>query len=274
MRVVHISATDYSGGASRSAYRLHDGLRRLGLDSQMYVRIKLGRDPDVKLYEPRQDLRTRLTRTVRRFRLERAIRRYDKTSPHERTFFSQDRTMFYRDPLRSVPPSDLIQLHWVAEFLDYEAFFSWRPSKVPLVLTLHDMANFTGGCCYDMGCGKFVQKCGACPQLGSDDESDLTRRVWRRKQKYYESLNSDRVMVVTPSQWLGAEVSRSPLLSRFPRSVIPYGIDLDVFQPRDRRVAREVFRDTHGYAGTALHRRWHPRASQGLCFLVSSARRH
>jgi hypothetical protein len=36
------------------------------------------------------------------------------------------------------------------------------------------------------------------------------------------------------------QVGRSPLLGRFPRSVIPYGLDLEVFQPRDRRVAREV----------------------------------
>lgn len=206
----------------------------------MYVRIKLGSDPTVKLYEPRQDLRTRLLRTARRFRLERAVHRYNETCPLERTFFSQDRTMFYSDPLRHMPPGDLIQLHWVAEFLDYEAFFSWLPNKMPLVLTLHDMANFTGGCCYDMGCGRFAQECGACPQLGSGDESDLTRQIWRRKQKYYASLNPDRVMIVTPSRWLGAEVSRSPLLSRFPRSVIPYGLDLEVFQPRDRRVAREV----------------------------------
>ena len=206
----------------------------------MYVRIKLGSDPSVKLYEPRQDVRTRILRTTRRFRLERAVHRYDETSPLERTFFSQDRTMFYSDPLMHMPPGDLIHLHWVADFLDYEAFFSWLPNRMPLVFTLHDMANFTGGCCYDMGCGRFAQECGACPQLGSGDESDLTRQIWRRKQEYYESLNSDRVMVVTPSRWLEAEVSRSSLLSRFPRSVIPYGLDLEVFQPRDRRVAREV----------------------------------
>jgi glycosyltransferase involved in cell wall biosynthesis len=206
----------------------------------MFVRIKLGSDPSVKPYQPTEDLGARLVRTARRFSLERAVHRYDKSSPAGRTFFSQDRTMFHRDPLRQMPHADLIQLHWVADFIDYEAFFSWLPKQMPLVLTLHDMANFTGGCCYDMGCGKFAQQCGACPQLGSIDESDLTRQIWQRKQQYYNALDPERVRIVTPSRWLGAEVGRGPLLSRFPRSVIPYGLDLDVFQPRDRRVAREL----------------------------------
>src|SRR5262249_59392189 len=53
-------------------------------------------------------------------------------------------------------------------------------------------------------------------------------------------LDPDRVCLVTPSHWMEQQVGRSPLLRRFPRSVIPYGLDLEVFQPRDRRVAREV----------------------------------
>jgi len=64
--------------------------------------------------------------------------------------------------------------------------------------------------------------------------------VWRRKQKYYSVLDVKRLHIVTPSQWLGEEVKRSPLLSRFPRSVIPYGLDLEVFKPRDRSFSREV----------------------------------
>ena len=35
-------------------------------------------------------------------------------------------------------------------------------------------------------------------------------------------------------------VKNSPLLSRFPVTLIPYGIDLEEFAPRDRRFAREV----------------------------------
>ena len=102
------------------------------------------------------------------------------------------------------------------------------PPNKPLIWTLHDMANFTGGCCHDMACGKFTQRCGSCPQLGSQDESDLTRDVWLRKKTYYSSLNPERFHIVTTSRWLQRELGRSPLLSRFRNSVIPYGLDLQV----------------------------------------------
>lgn len=240
MRIVHISSWDGGGGAGRAAYRLHDGLRRLGQDSQMYVSAKQTADPSVQQYQPTLGLSAGLFRTARRLAIAKAIGRYAQSIPEEHTYFSDDRTVFYQDVAKQIPQSDLIQLHWVADFLDYGAFFSWLPKGMPLVWTFHDMANLTGGCCFDLGCGKFVEKCGACPQLGSHDKSDLTRQVWQRKKGHYSTLDPARVHIVTPSRWLADEVGRSPLLSRFSRSVIPYGLDLDVFQPRDRGVAREL----------------------------------
>jgi glycosyltransferase involved in cell wall biosynthesis len=206
----------------------------------MYVYNKSSNDPRTHRLQPRQD---RLSFHLRNFRylyLEHAIHRYDKTSSSDRTFFSDDRTPFYKDVCRQIPAADIINLHWVAEFLDYGAFFEWLPESMPLVWTLHDMAPFTGGCCYDLDCGKFMKNCGACPQLGSKDTFDITHGVWKRKEKYYRTLSPDRFHIVTPSRWLANDKERSPLLSRFPHSVIPYGLDLEVFCPRDRRAAREL----------------------------------
>src|SRR6266851_9795805 len=240
VRILHISTADNGGGASRAAYRLHDGLRRSGQDSRMYVLDKYTSDPQVRQFHSSRGRIEWIARNARRLRLNLAHRRYAKTSPPERTFFSEDRTPFYVDACRQMPEAELINLHWVAGFLDMGAFFGWLPEEMPVVWTLHDMASFTGGCCHAMGCERFTQQCGACPQLGSSDESDLTREVWRRKQKYYAALDPSKFHIVTPSRWLGEEVKRSSLLSRFDRSVIPYGLDTEVFQPRDRGVAREV----------------------------------
>jgi glycosyltransferase involved in cell wall biosynthesis len=240
LKILHISTADNGGGASRAAYRLHDGLRRSGQDSRMYVLDKYTSDPRVTQFQSSRGRIEWIARNARRLRLNLAHRRYAKTAPPERTFFSEDRTPFYVDACRQMPEAELINLHWVAGFLDLGAFFGRLPGSKPLVWTLHDMASFTGGCCHAMGCDRFTQQCGACPQLGSSDEGDLTRDVWRRKQKYYSALDPSRFHIVTPSRWLGEEVKRSPLLSRFPRSVIPYGLDTEVFQPRDRRFSREV----------------------------------
>src|SRR5690348_1716397 len=47
LSVLHLSTFDIVGGASRAAYRLHRGLRALGVPSRMLVRQKASDDPDV-----------------------------------------------------------------------------------------------------------------------------------------------------------------------------------------------------------------------------------
>ena len=47
-RVLHISASDAGGGAARSAFRIHDGLRSLGWSSRMLVGVRRTGDADVR----------------------------------------------------------------------------------------------------------------------------------------------------------------------------------------------------------------------------------
>ena len=65
----------------------------------------------------------------------------------------------------------------VAGFIDFPSFFAAVPPANPVVLTLHDVNHFTGGCHYAGSCRKFSMKCGACPQLGSQNEWDDSRRM-------------------------------------------------------------------------------------------------
>jgi glycosyltransferase involved in cell wall biosynthesis len=102
------------------------------------------------------------------------------------------------------------------------------------------MNAFTGGCHYDDGCGRYANRCGACPQLGSALPNDLSQRVWARKKRVFDRINPARLQLVTPSRWLAGEVKRSSLLRDFPVTVIPNGVDTDCFAPRDRQFARQV----------------------------------
>ena len=94
---------------------------------------------------------------------------------------------------------------------------------------------------YDLGCGKHLTRCDQCPQLPSQEENDLSAQIWDRKKALFDRINPDRLHIATPSSWLAEEVKRSPLLKRFPVSVIPNGIDLEDFAPRDKHSARNVF---------------------------------
>ena len=240
MKILHINTFDCNGGAARAAYRLHTGLRNLGADSLMYVVDKESHGPSVVQYQPPTRLLARISRTVRREVILRSLRRYESSAPLGLANFSDDRSVYVRDPWRSFPDHDLIHLHWIAGFVDYIAFFMSLSPRTPVVWTLHDMAPFTGGCHWNQGCPKFAQQCGACPQLGSHATSDWTRRVWERKHESLAGIPSNQLHVVTPSRWLQEERKRSSLLSRFSGSIIPYGLDTEVFAPRDRQAARDV----------------------------------
>ena len=128
------------------------------------------------------------------------------------------------------------------QFIDYRTFFAAVPQHTPVVRTLHDMSFFTGGCHTEVACGKYTTHCGACPQLGSHRTKDLSHQIWQRKRAAFESVQPDRLHLVTPSRWLASEAKRSSLLHKLPVTVIPHGLDTEVFRPQERDFAREVLR--------------------------------
>jgi glycosyltransferase involved in cell wall biosynthesis len=103
------------------------------------------------------------------------------------------------------------------------------------------MNAFTGGCHYSTGCRKFEKQCGACPQLGSSEDTDLSRTVWKRKRKAYRSSVKDSLLhIVTPSEWLAQEARRSTLFYDVPVHVIPNGIDANTYRPRNTQGLRRA----------------------------------
>jgi len=226
------------GGADRAAYRLHRGLRSHNCDSMMYVLKKESKDKTVVPFQPEYDFLIRLERYLNRIRIQRKSRIYTKTRPDGYEKFSDCRTIFGKQVIKQIPPSDVINLHWISNFIDLKSFFS--TVKVPVVWTLHDMNAFTGGCPYDYGCGGYMQDCGRCPQLGSSKQNDLSRWVWMCKKRTYEQLDPKRLHIVTPSRWLAQEVARSTLLKRFSVKVIPNGLNIFDFAPRNQKYAREA----------------------------------
>ena len=241
MRIVHLSTSDVSGGAARAAFRVHTGLKRLGHDSRMIVLRKSSGDETVSTLGIRGDLVGKLKRTIRRRRIEADFARYAATRPAGFELFSDDRTEHGGQLLKQIPDCDVINLHWVAGFVDYERFFGGIPANIPVVWRLADMAPLTGGCHYDHGCGKFTNRCGACPQLGSRDENDLSREIWTRKNASLARHRPSGIHLVATSNWIAAEAKRSSLLGEFPVTVIPNALDVEEFAPRDKGFARDLW---------------------------------
>lgn len=239
-KVVHLSTIDMKGGAARSAYRLHQGLQRIGWPSTMFVMDKTCPDQTIVRFDPPQGIVGRVGTRMRRGAIARDFARYQASRPSGYEMFSDDRGPFPRAMVPQIPSCDVVNLHWVAGMLDYTSFFPQMTRTTPVVWTLHDMNAFTGGCHYDHRCGRFSGSCGACPQLGSHQEQDLSRAVWERKKRAIVAAKKGRLRIVTPSRWLAEEARKSSLLSEISVDVIPYGLDLDVFTPRDKAYSRDL----------------------------------
>lgn len=174
---------------------------------------------------------------ARRLKLERRIS--SKAVSYKLEAFYDDRVPG-ADRLAARPEADVLNLHWVAGWLDYGKFFPSVRQGQPLVWTLHDMAPMTGGCHYPMDCARFTAGCGACPLLGSTAEGDLTRRIHRRKAAALGRLRPETTRIVAPSHWLAGEARRSSLLGRFDVDAIPNGLNTEIFRPRRKGLAREM----------------------------------
>jgi len=238
VKVVHLSTQDSKGGGPRAAYRLHVGLRQLGCDSSMIVARRRSGDPAVMALPG--DLLGPVRRRLRWRQLPLAFFRYWRSRPVGYTLFTDHRARHGARLVSQLPSCDVVNLHWVAQFIDYRTFFTTVPSRTPVVWTLHDVNAFSGGCHINLGCKRYVEDCGACPQLGSRNLNDVSHKIWQHKREIYNQIEPGRLHIVTPSRWMATQVQHSSLMSSFPVSVIPNGLDTDVFSPQDRCMARST----------------------------------
>ncbi len=240
MKILHLSTCAGNGGAARAAYRVHAALNREGLDSTMLVRCNGDGLVKVRTFKPPDDPFHRWRRFFRQKQIRLAFRRYRASRPAGSEYFSDDRSACGPDLLAQMPAAEVINLHWVAGLVDYRSFLVPASRRAPLVWRLSDMNPFTGGCHYDNGCGRYLKGCGSCPQLGSSDDKDLSHHIWKRKRETLKNIPPRRLHIVALNRWMADKVANSPLLGDFPVTVIPSGLDLEDFSPRDPHFARQV----------------------------------
>lgn len=239
MKILHIATHSFHGGAARSACRRHLAAIKEGYDSTMFS-LTGGGHPRVQVYRPPRDLPSRLGRRWRRALISLAYAPYRASRPEGFERFSDDRSEYGGSLLAQMPAADIINLHWVAGFVDYPSFLVPASKRAPLIWSLHDMNPFTGGCHYTDGCERFLSGCGACPQLGSTHNNDLSSRIWHRKRALYEVLAPERLHLAVQNHWMATLVQSSPLMGKFPLTIIPSGVDTRDFSPREARFARNL----------------------------------
>jgi glycosyltransferase involved in cell wall biosynthesis len=231
MNILHINASDTSGGAARAAYRLHLALLREGIDSRMLVQRKFS--DDVTVSGP-QTMLKKVASRLRPFLDALPVRRYKERT---KTLFSPARLPFsgIAERINELRP-DIVHLHWICGgMLRFEEL---ARIEAPIVWSLHDMWAFTGGCHYDQECGRYTTSCGRCVVLGSEREHDLSRKVLLRKQKTLHHCKN--LMINGLSGWLARCAQQSALFKGRHVVNLPNPIDTELFKPVDKDFSREL----------------------------------
>ena len=131
---------------------------------------------------------------------------------------------------------DIIHLHNVhGYYLNIDVLFGFlRKWEKPIVWTLHDCWSLTGHCSYFdyVGCNKWEEGCGKCPQKESYPASlflDRSAANYLHKKALFSGLGN--LTIVTPSQWL-ADIVKKSYLNTYSVHVINNGIDTNEFRER------------------------------------------
>jgi glycosyltransferase involved in cell wall biosynthesis len=229
MKILHLSTGDIDGGAARGAYWLHQALIQAGVDSTMLVAQKKSDDFTVLTPESKiQKAWNKLQPTI-----ERVPELCLKDSPKTKFSPSWGSIQIHKQ-IKNINP-DIINLHWICEgFLKPENFPNFNK---PIVWTLRDMWGFTGGCHYSGSCENYRISCGYCPQLGSNRENDISRRLWQRKQKNWQNLD---ITIIALSNWLAECARKSSLFKDRKIEVIANALDESKFKPISKKLSREI----------------------------------
>jgi len=236
--ILHIS-TSSSGGAGIAATRLHYGLLKQGMNSKiLFLQNKKTVPESYSFYQP-PGLLQRTIHKIGYFKpqTEKNKKKLFGKSAYKSDMFTFPKTDFNINTHSSLKNADIINLHWIADFVDYKSFFS-KIDK-PIVWTLHDQNPFTGGCHYSYDCKKFETDCFNCPQLSGTSNLNMAHENLFVKQKLFRKNN--KIIIVAPSKWLTAEAQKSLLFNNLKCFTIPYGLNTELYKPLDKLSSQKFF---------------------------------
>lgn len=249
MKVILINTYD-TGGAANSCKRLHLGLLSIGIKSNVLLRFK--QNNWIKSSNFIQPAKTisffeKINNKLKRILKELKLYSNKDISQDKELVFLKNRNRSLE--MFSFPNShlditqceiyeeaDIVNLHWVANFLDYQNFF--KINNKPVVWTLHDMNPFSGGEHYE-------EKYLGIDDVGfpikrqiSEEEKRIAIENIEKKKQAISRVNN--LTIVAPCQWLAEEARKSEVFINNKVIYIPYGLDSEIFSPRDKFFSREL----------------------------------
>lgn len=231
MRILHVNHSDINGGAARAAYRIHRSLVSAGLNSRMRVIDRTSDDATVVGGPPAGT--GPIGRYLRRQLARLSLSNFRTANPILHSLAWPDSGLGRE---LNATGADVLNLHWLGNGTISVREIG-RLTK-PVVWTLHDMWAFCGAEHYaaDMPDSRF--RVGYLRDNAPDEErtKDFNRQTWMRKFRNWKQP----MYIVCPSRWLANCAQESILFKDWPVQVIPNPIDLDVWRPIPKPLARSV----------------------------------
>lgn len=246
MKVLIVNTYD-KGGAANACLRLHEGLLQKNIDSKVLLKKKEKEFPRTfqiqntnysNKYQLLKQKWLGFLRVVGILEYSRKTleSKFKKQRPVGLEMFSFPYSNYDITSSPLYQEADIIHLHWVANFLDYESFFS--KNTKPVIWTLHDMNPFTGGEHYletFLGIDDFGYP---VTRTFSAQDNVVTKKNLLLKQKVLRRVSN--LIIVAPSVWLCQLAQESSVFNNKNVCCIPNGINSEIFQPRDRNYSRDI----------------------------------
>jgi glycosyltransferase involved in cell wall biosynthesis len=236
LKVWQVSTEDNSGGASRAAYRLHQALLQLQVDSMMRVLTHQTANSKVIAGRSARTLRQKVSARLEQKVWDFSTRNWHTDNPILHSFGRVSANIV--DELNQ-SDATVLNLHWISKLLSIEDI--GRIQK-PMVWTLHDMWPLCGGEHHTANVIDARFRVGYTPHNRplSERGPDLNRQAWETKQRSWQGKN---FVMVAPSKWMAGCIEQSLLFAdkKISTHVIPNPLDTElVWRPIPKTAARRL----------------------------------
>lgn len=245
MKVLIVNTYD-SGGAAKACFRLAEGLKSNGIDTSLLLKRNNTKIIGAEVLKPSsipvlQFLKLKISGLLVKLRLidkSKLLSKEDRFISERSNgleLYTFPDSVFDITTSDSYNDADIINFHWVSDFLDYSSFFS--KNTKPVVWTLHDMNPFSGGEHYEekyLGIDEngFPKK-----RVLTQKEREVSKNVKILKMKALHKVHN--LTLVSPSQWLGNLCKTSDVFKDFPVKCISNSLNTDIYKLRGKNEARE-----------------------------------
>lgn len=135
---------------------------------------------------------------------------------------------------------DVVHLHNLhGYYINYPMIFNYlyEHKEIKVVWTLHDCWPFTGHCCYfsRSKCGRWRNGCFNCPSKKDYPSSyffDRSKKNYNKKKDIFTKIETDRMIIITPSNWL-KEIAQASYLRKYRINTVHNGVDINKFAKKN-----------------------------------------